>query len=97
MPPGATSHNAPIAEARGAMHATGLQNNLMCKSYPLLDRTADSIHNGGAECVLWGGRWPPWVTNRGSSARGAKVRVRNVVKPSTGARVQGQRDDRARS
>jgi len=28
--------------------ATGLQNNLICESHPLLDRAADSIHNGGS-------------------------------------------------
>jgi hypothetical protein len=51
MPPGATSHNAPIVEARGALHATGLQNNLICKSHTLLDRTADSIHSGSRRCA----------------------------------------------
>jgi len=28
--------------------ATGLQNNLICESHPLLDRPSDSIHNGGS-------------------------------------------------
>jgi hypothetical protein len=40
----ATGHNAPIAEARGALHpATKLQNNLIRESRPLLDRAANSI------------------------------------------------------
>ncbi len=31
------------------MHpATGLQNNLICESHPLLDRASDSIYNRGS-------------------------------------------------